>query len=148
MLAERPPPDAQPICTCLLLDNAPLLGGTGLHDQRRLDQLRPLNSRFNLDQSGMGIEIQHPVERSGIHMQGVRPELLGSHRMAPSGHRHTPPFSHRALNHSLDVLDRSSHGHLTNRGRIEPRMHVVEKDAGWLPPQLSTTPWHHRHGAG
>ena len=63
-------------------------------------------------------------------MQSVHAELLGSYRMAPAGHRHATPLSHRTSNHLRDVLGRPNHDHLLDRGRLKSRMYIVGKETG------------------
>jgi hypothetical protein len=77
--------EAEPIGAGLLLADAPGPARAALRLDQMVDQRRPLNSGFDLDQALVLVEIQHPGHGGGVDQHRVLAKLLAAHGMAAAG---------------------------------------------------------------
>ena len=120
----------QPVGTSLLLAERPRRQGLasrfGLQAIERLQQLRPLHARLDLDQAALYIELQHAVAAGQIDQPAGLPELLPAHRMASAADRDrdadAPCARHRGR-HFEQVARMEGAQH---RCRVQPRVQVVD----------------------
>ena len=69
----------------LLLANRPRACPPRLFAMEVVDQLRPLNTTLNSHLCVLGIQLEHPVERSRVEVNGVFTKLLATHGVAAAG---------------------------------------------------------------
>jgi hypothetical protein len=71
--------EAQAIGSRLLLNDAPRAASARLPPLQFLEQLRPLDTAFQVHDSALVVEAEHPVQAAGIDQQHVLAELLPAH---------------------------------------------------------------------
>jgi len=70
-----------------------------------LDQLRPLDSSFHVNQSALAIEAQYVVEAAGIHQQRAIGKLLATHGVPATSNRECFACLPRSANDAAAFID-------------------------------------------
>src|SRR6185437_2787209 len=91
--------------TCLLLHNGPLKILLRLFLVEILNQLRPLDSSFHVNQSALAIEAQYVVEAAGIHQQRAIGKLLATHGVPATSNRECFACLPRSANDAAAFID-------------------------------------------
>jgi hypothetical protein len=117
--------EGQVIGAGLLLDDAPPVRLVCEGPQQVVDQLYPVDSRFDGHQSALPIDIDHPIEGGHVHERAAGTELLPSHRVAAATETEALTRATRGGNQLLQLASRARPKPARDVGGIELRVDVV-----------------------
>src|SRR5262249_50941285 len=113
----------------LLLHDGPLVVLAFLLLVQILDQLRPLDAGFSLDQTAFAIETENTLQTAGVNQDRVIGELLGTHGMPATRQRNNFPRVPRVTNDAAALVEGRRGEELLNHGGIQLGMNVIDLDS-------------------
>ena len=113
----------------LLLHDGPLVLLPFLRLMEILNQLRPLNSGFNVEHPLIAVEVEHPVQTSGIHQQGSVCKLLPTHGVTATGNRDHTALVAGFLDDQPAFFHRGRLEDLVHECGIQLRVNIIHRNA-------------------
>jgi len=124
----------------LLLDDAPRVLLVGEGPEQVVDQLHPVDARFNGDEAAFAIDIDDAVEGGHVHERAGGAELLPAHGVTAATEAERLTRTTRRRHQLLQLAAGARPEHARNAGGIQLRVDVVDQTVMTRPTGDARTP--------